>query len=185
MGKNNHPRRQVIPAVRSLDELPAAIAANGQSIFLLAGDLQSLSVASKELHRHRKSFFIHLDLMEGLRSDSSGMRYVREEFAPAGIISTRPAVLRLAHQMEMLAILRVFAIDSHALETGKLHMDSCSPEFVEVLPAAPQIVRLAVQTFTGVPVIAGGLIRTTEDVAGALAAGAAAVSTSSHNLWTE
>ena len=83
----------------------------------------------------------------------------------------------------MQTILRCFIIDSSALHTGAQLLSQCKPDYVEVLPGvSSKIIRLAVQHYR-IPVIAGGLIAEAQDIDAAIAAGAAAVSTSQATLW--
>ena len=174
----------VIAAVRSPAELPAVLETRLKTVFLLGGDLQSLPEAARLLKARRRHLFLHIDLLEGVRNDASGIAFVKEMLHPAGIISTRPACLKLAHEAGMLAILRVFAIDSQALRTGRQHIEACSPECIEILPGvAPAVLARAKQEFGSYPLIAGGLIQTPEDVLAARRAGAAAVSTTCPAVW--
>ena len=72
----------------------------------------------------------------------------------------------------------VVKVGTHAIAAK-----SGRPDYVEVLPGVSgKIIRMATAEFQ-LPIIAGGLIQSREDVADALAAGAAAVSTSRHELW--
>src|SRR5690606_9583345 len=99
--------------------------------------------------------------------------------------STRVAVIRKAKQNGVLAIQRLFLIDSGALDTSVELAGQARPDLIEVLPGLlPRWIR-EVRERTGVPVIAGGLIRTREEAAMALEAGAAAVTTSRPDLWDE
>jgi len=83
----------------------------------------------------------------------------------------------------VLAIQRLFLIDSGAIDTSVELARRSQPDLIEVLPGLlPQWIR-EVKDRTGVPVIAGGLIRTREEAAAALEAGAAAVTTSRPDLW--
>lgn len=175
---------EVIAAVRSAAELEAALQSPVKTIFLLGGDIQGIAAAAERIHQAKKHLFIHIDLLEGIRNDASGIRYIKETCQPAGLISTRPACLKLAHEAGMLAVLRVFLIDSQAVHTAVQHISACAPEFVEVLPGvSPQIIQVAKKEFPRRSIIAGGLIRNAGDIRNAAAAGAAAVSTSIRELW--
>lgn len=174
---------QVIAAIRDEHDLTLAIQSKVRCAFLLGGDLQTLNHQCSLLHEAGKSVFLHFDLVNGLKGDASGILYAAEHFRLNGIISTRPPCLKLAREAGLLAILRVFVLDSSALKTGLQHAQSCQPDFVEVLPGvAPKIIRLACAAFN-LPVIAGGLIQDRDDISQALHAGAAAVSTSRAELW--
>lgn len=182
--KKTNEQCEVIAGVRSFAELEEALKSPVKTIFLLGGDIQGLAAAAEKIHKSKKHLFIHIDLLEGIRNDASGIRYVKETCQPTGLISTRPACLKLAHEAGMLAVLRVFLIDSQAVHTAVQHIAACSPEFVEVLPGvSPQIIQVARAEFPRRAIIAGGLIRNAADVENAAAAGAAAVSTSVKKLW--
>jgi glycerol uptake operon antiterminator len=175
--------QHLIAAVRSQDDLDKVVTTGIQNVFILSSDLCQLEDQCRTLHRAGKNVFLHLDLIDGLKGDASGIRFARRHFQITGIISTKTHCVKLAKVAGLLAILRVFILDSSALKTGAQHAQLCRPDFVEVLPGlSPKIIRLARQTFT-VPLIAGGLIQEKDDVAEAIAAGAAAVSTSNWDLW--
>ncbi len=62
-------------------------------------------------------------------------------------------------------------------------LDKTKPDYIEVLPGALTDVIAEVKERTGVPILAGGFIRTVEDVERALNAGATAITTSKRELW--
>ena len=181
------PRRQiiqhVIPALRTVDDVAAALKCDSKMVFLLSGNICSLSETCRALHDAGKMVMLHIDLIDGLKGDESGIRYAVGKFSLAGIISTKVSCLNIAKELGIISILRVFVIDSSALKTGIAHVQACSPNFVEVLPGiSDKIIRLATAQFK-TSVIAGGLIADHSDVDCALKAGAAAVSTSNRTLW--
>jgi glycerol uptake operon antiterminator len=153
-------------------------------VFLLSGELCDLEEHCRLLHQAGKKIFLHIDLLDGLKGDSSGIRFLAKYCQPEGIISTKVQCLKIARDAGMQTILRCFAIDTLALKTGAQNVRLAKPDFVEVLPGlSTKIIRLATVHF-GIPVIAGGLLNEPEDIAAVLAAGAAAVSTSVPTLWT-
>ena len=173
----------IIAAVRDEADLEAALKSPVRMVFLLSGDLLSLGVQTRRLHEAEKQIFLHFDLVSGLKGDISGIRYAADNFHLNGIISTKPACLKMARDEKLMAVLRIFVIDSSGFKTGLQHAQLCQPDLVEVLPGVSgKIIRMATEHFSQ-PVIAGGLIQDDEDVAQALDAGAAAVSTSCHRLW--
>lgn len=70
-----------------------------------------------------------------------------------------------------------------ALEMSYSLLERTKPDFIEVLPGVmPDIIK-EVHEKTGIPIFAGGLIRSVEDVENALLAGATTVTTSRKELW--
>jgi glycerol uptake operon antiterminator len=82
-----------------------------------------------------------------------------------------------------LAIQRLFLLDSSALEKSYTLLERTRPDFIEVLPGImPHIIK-EVRERSGIPIFAGGLIRSVSEVELALEAGATAVTTSNKELW--
>jgi glycerol uptake operon antiterminator len=126
---------------------------------------------------------LYVDLVQGLQNDEYAVEFLQQMVKPAGLISTRMPVVSKAKKKSMLAVQRIFLLDMHALKTGYRLLETNQPDFVEVLPGVmPHMIREIVQR-TQVPVLAGGLIRTLDDVKQALSAGAVAVTTSNEQLW--
>lgn len=77
----------------------------------------------------------------------------------------------------------MFLLDSIALETSYKIITKTQPDYVEVLPGLMPNIIQEVHEKTGIPVFAGGLIRTKEEIELAIKAGAVAVTTSDKELW--
>ncbi len=176
-------RQHIIPALRTEDDVSAVLKCDAKMVFLLSGSICTLGETCRALHAAGKIVMLHIDLIDGLKGDESGIRYAVGEFGLAGIISTKVSCLNIAKDLGIISILRVFVIDSSAIRTGIAHVQACAPNFVEVLPGVSEkIIKLASLQFK-TSVIAGGLIADCSDVEYALRAGAAAVSTSNRSLW--
>lgn len=177
--------QRLLPAVRQPRELERLLKSDAAWLVLLGGRLGLLQPMVKLAADHGKRVLLHADLIDGLKNDEYAAEFLCQQIRPAGLISTRAAVIRKAKQNGVLAIQRLFLIDSGAIDTSVEVAKQAHPDLIEVLPGLlPQWIR-EVRERTGVPVIAGGLIRTREEVAAALEAGAAAVTTSRPELWAD
>lgn len=176
-------RHPIIAAVRSQAQLELALRSPVRTIFLLAGSIVDLAATCQRIRQSERAALLHLDLIDGLKPDAAGIRFVAEQIQPSGIISTRPAAVRQARQTGLLTIQRLFLIDSSALDDGCRHIQSSQPDLVEVLPGiSAAAIALAAKRFDR-PLIAGGLISRRSEVMDALRAGALAVSTGQSDLW--
>ena len=135
------------------------------------------------VHRRNKVCFVHLDLIEGLSNREISVDALVQLGSPDGIISTRTPQIRRAQQLGILTIQRVFLLDSMSLQSLLTTMDAYHPDFIEVLPGVIPSVIAEITAKTTIPIIAGGLIRSKQDVIQALQAGAIAVSTSCRAVW--
>lgn len=173
----------VIAAVRDRSQLDQALVSPVSTVFLLSGSINTLGESCQLLQQANRRFFLHVDLIEGLRPDQQGIRFIAEKFMPTGIITTKPSCVKSAQNLGLLAVQRIFMLDSTAIHDGNRHIEACQPDLVEVMPGVSEkVISLAVENFKR-PLIAGGLISTREEVFAALAAGALAVSTGEASLW--
>jgi glycerol uptake operon antiterminator len=175
--------QQILPAVRGMKDFEKLMNSKYQYIVLLDTHIGQLRGIIKFAKSHKKKILLHADLVHGLKNDEYAAEFLCQEIKPDGLISTRTNVVQTAKKKGLLAIQRLFLLDSIALDTSYKMLKKSQPDYVEVLPGAmPHIIREVKET-AGIPIFAGGLIRTNEDVNSALAAGAEAVTTSREELW--
>lgn len=175
--------QKILPAVRKIKDLEKLLTSSYEYIFILdihIGQLKSVVSLAKQ---HCKKVFLHVDLIHGLQSDGYAVEYLCQEFKPYGLLSTKANVILKAKQKGVVAIQRIFLIDSSAMEKSIALLEKTKPDYIEVLPGALTNVIAEVKERTGIPILAGGFIRTTEDVKSALEAGATAITTSYKELW--
>jgi glycerol uptake operon antiterminator len=172
----------VVPAVRGPDrDLDVALAGEHPAIFVLGGDV--FKVLGRVGSRGRRpQIYVNVDLVGGIASDASGLRFLSRYVE--GVISTHRHVIELAKTSGLITIQRLFAIDSGAVERGLKLIRRAQPRFVEILPglAYREIARQYSEVLD-LPVLAGGLLKSREDISTILEAGAVGVSTSDQELW--
>ncbi len=173
----------VIAAVKDDFGLKKALASECQVIFLLYGNLMTVGELVRKIREAGKIAIVHIDLVEGLSNREIAVDALLKLSHPDGIISTRAGLIRRGKALGLTTIQRAFMIDSLSLQSLLTQMDTATPDFVEILPGIiPGIIR----ELTGkleVPIIAGGLIRSKQDVLQALNAGVIAVSTTAETVW--
>ena len=170
---NNH----IIAAVRTEEDFAAALKSGAACLFLLCSNILTIKKQLSAAHAVGKKVFVHLDMSEGIGRDTAGVTYLAG-LGVDGIISTRTGIIRAARELGLPAVQRVFSIDSQAIQLPTAH-----PSYIEVMPG---VIPKVIQRFcsnTEIPIIAGGLIETPEEVAAALQSGAVAVSTANQSLW--
>jgi glycerol uptake operon antiterminator len=172
----------VVPAVRGPDSaLEAALAGDHPAIFVLGGDV--FKVLGRVGSKGRPQIYVNVDLVGGIAADASGLRFLSRYVE--GIISTHRHVIELAKTSGLITIQRLFAIDSGAVERGLKLIRRAQPQFVEILPALAYC-EIAAQysEVLDLSVLAGGLLKSREDISNILEAGAVGVSTSDQGLWS-
>lgn len=173
----------IIAAIRDLNDINTVFSSNVDVIFLLTGDIINLEDIVHEIKKHKKIVFVHFDLVEGLGKDNKGVEYISTKIKPHGIISTRNNILTYAKQYGVFSIQRLFLLDSQALKTGLNSTKQIEPDAIEIMPGIiPSMINEIMKDIHH-PVIAGGLVKTKDEVINALKAGAIAVSTSEKSLW--
>lgn len=173
----------IIAAVRNAEDLDAALKSEVTTIFLLNSDIFNIKDLVETIQARSKSAFIHVDFVEGLGNDHKAVEYLAKSIKADGIISTRGSLIRHAKDMGMFTIQRFFLIDSQSYKTTIKQVHTVKPDMIEVLPGVmPGVInRICREVF--IPVIAGGMIDSKQDIIGILKAGAMGASTGKASLW--
>jgi glycerol uptake operon antiterminator len=173
----------ILPAVRKMKDIEKLMRLSYEYIVLLDSHISQIKPVLEMAEAHRKQVLLHVDLIEGLKNDEYAAEFLCQVMQPAGLISTRASVITKTKQNGLLAIQRLFLLDTGALEKSYALLERTKPDYIEVLPGVMPHIIAEVHARTGIPIFAGGLIRTVNDVEQALAAGASAVTTSRSELW--
>ena len=173
---------KIIAAVRSHEELLKAAQSDVKIVFDLAPDLLTVGERAEILHKAGKTFFIHIDLADGIGKDRSGIIYVKNAGVD-GIISTRSAIIKTAREEGLFTVQRFFIVDSHSIDTTVEALKSSKAQMIEIMPGIVVKVIKELKKTVNVPIIAGGLVETEEEIVEIIKCGASAVSTGKEELW--
>ncbi|MDR4434537.1 glycerol uptake operon antiterminator GlpP [Bacillus tequilensis] len=180
MSFHNQP---ILPAIRNMKQFDEFLNSSFSYGVILDIHLGQLKGVIREAQKHGKKMMVHVDLIQGIKHDEYGAEFICQDIKPAGIISTRSNVIAKAKQKKIYAIQRLFLLDTSAMEKSMEFIGKHKPDFIEVLPGIVPSLIQEIKEKTGIPIFAGGFIRTEEDVEQALKAGAVAVTTSNTKLW--
>lgn len=182
MSRLNFDESPIIAAVKTAEELKTALDSGVETVFLLHATLSTLHRRMESARQAGKKLFIHMDLVEGLSKDAAGVEFLAS-MKSDGIITTRSGCIHAAREVGITCIQRFFMVDSRSVATALESIRQTRPDMIEILPgiAYKAITRMASET--AIPVIAGGLIETKEEIYKALSAGAAGISTGARELW--
>lgn len=180
---NKHIDQKILPAIRILKDFDGLLESDYERLILLNSHIAQVKAIVNRARAYQKKMLIHVDLIEGLKSDEYATEFLAQEVQPDGIITTRNNVILAAKKKGLISIQRLFLIDTMALENSLFQLERTKPDFVEVLPGVIPHMIEEISTRTNIPIIAGGLIRTMEDVRRAINAGARSVTTSRKELW--
>ena len=169
-------------AVTAEEHVEAAIASPAQILVILRGDGFDLTPLVKRIHDAGKLVAVHLDLIAGLRADRSGVEWLARS-RPDAIISSHGQLMPAIRSEGVIAIQRLLLVRRSHLTSVLSAMSRSAPDILEVLPGVilPEIKHL--MPAFGVPLLAGGFVRTDHEVRDVLAAGAVGVTTSWPPLW--
>ena len=174
--------QHIVPAAKNVKQFESLLESNFEVAVFLDTHIGQLRMLHDLARQGKKKMLLHADLIQGLKNDEYAAQYLCQEIRPFGLISTRSSVIMTAKKRGILAIQRVFMLDTMALEKSYTLLKKTQPDYIEVLPGIMPHMIAEVRERTGIPILAGGLIRSTEDVERALDAGADAVTTSNKEL---
>lgn len=175
-------KSMVIAAIRTKKELETALDSETDVIFDLNPDLFSLAENVRKAHEKNKKLYVHIDFASGIGKDKMGIQFVKK-MGVDGIISTRVNIIKLAREEGIFTIQRFFIVDSRSVDTTAESLKASKPDMIEIMPGILPKVIADLKEKAGIPIIAGGLIETKEEVLEALDSGATAVSTGKKELW--
>lgn len=172
----------IIAAIKNDEGLAHCLDSDIHVVFILYGDICTIPRIVEQVKDAGKITMVHADLINGLASKEIAVDYIRNSTRADGIISTRPNLIRRAKELNMYTVLRLFVIDSMALSESK-NLKDVRPDFLEILPGVIPTAIRKIKNNTGLPILAGGLIVSKQDVIDALEAGAMAISATSEAVW--
>lgn len=173
----------IIAAIRKTEDLHLALDSSVTTVFLLGGDIFNIVDLVKKIKAGGKCVLIHIDLLEGIGKDHKAIDYIKEIVAPDGIITTKSSHVKYAKEKNMFVIQRFFLVDSQSYETAIRAVQSNKPDMIEIMPGIMPDVVKKITSQIQLPVIAGGLIDSKEDIIRLLQAGAMGVSSGKSELW--
>lgn len=173
----------IIAAIKDDDGLKKCLNSDSRVIFILYGDICSISEIVETVKSSGKIAMVHLDLITGLSSKEIAIDFIRKYTKADGIITTKPALIKHARDLGLYTILRLFLIDSMAYENVDRQVKSSKPDLIEVLPALMPKIVAEVCRISPTPVIAGGLVSDKEDVMALLQAGVISISSTNEKIW--
>ncbi len=177
-------KNPVIAAVRKETDLIKALESDALTVFLLNGDIFNIKKMADQVKGSGRQVFIHVDLIEGLGRDNKAIDYIAGVVRPTGILSTKSSSIKHAMEKGIFSIQRFFLVDSLSYDTAVKTAAAARPDVVEIMPAVmPSVIRRICGELS-MPVIAGGLIETREDIIEALKAGCIGASTGRPELWS-
>jgi glycerol uptake operon antiterminator len=170
-------------AILSDAQLELAVASQTAIVFVLRGNGLALGPCIRRIHAAGKLAAVHLDLVDGLRADPRGVSWLARLGADA-IITSHGRLMPVIRDEGAVAILRLLLSRRTHLDTAVTAVLRSGPDIIEVLPGVILPTLAGLMPTFGVPLLAGGFIRTEADVEDVLKAGAAGITTSSPNLWS-
>ena len=174
----------IIASIRNDSDFKYALNSKVAALFILYGDIFNLPRIMKECKKHNKLVFLHMGLIKGIGKDKEGIIYLAKKELCNGIVTTKSNLINIAKKEELIAIQRLFLLDSAALKTGEQILKHNQPDAVEILPgiAAPYFIEHIYKDLL-CPVIAGGLTSNKIEIEELFQKGVLAISTSIKELW--
>lgn len=173
----------IVAAVKDMEQLDKALDNDVDVIFVLFGNILDIIDISKKIDEKNKVGILHIDLVDGLSNREIVLQYLKEKTNFHGIISTKSQTVKNAKKLGLIAIQRVFILDSLSFQSTKNHLiDEC--DAVEMLPGLLFKVIKELSETIRKPLIVGGLISDKEDVMEALKSGATCISTTKEEIWS-
>ena len=174
----------VIASVKDEAGVRSVLRSECKIVFLLYGSVLNISSIVHVLKSHGKTVFVDVDLLDGFASKEIVVTYLRTHTEADGILSSKAFMVKAAKEQGLLAIHRLFLIDSMSYQNARKQKKISKADCIEILPGCmPRVISWLLEEET-IPLIAGGLVCDKDDVVAALKAGATAVASSNEGVWS-
>src|SRR5699024_2308609 len=125
--------RNVLLEVCQVKDIEKAVDTDYEWIILLATRLAQLRSLVTCVKRKNKQVIVHVDLVQGVAADEYGVEFIARDIQPDGIISTRGTVIEHAKRHKLLAIQRLFLLDTLSLDSNVKLTGRSKADYTEVL----------------------------------------------------
>ncbi|TYR79061.1 glycerol-3-phosphate responsive antiterminator [Priestia megaterium] len=174
---------RMIASIKSPKTLEQFLETDIQVAFLLTGNISVVKRYVDLLKQHNRLVFLHIEKIPGISYDKEGLKFLAKFVRPTGIVTTKSSLIQLAKKEGLVAIQRLFLVDTDAVQNGVKMMKEIQPDALEIMPGLiPEMIEKLTRE-TDIPLITGGLIQHEKHIQTALESGAVAVSTGKHWLW--
>ena len=173
----------IIAAIKDMDGLERCLVSDIKVVFILFGDICNIGSIVKRIKDAGKVAMVHMELVNGISGKDIALDFIKQYTQADGIITTKNTLIKYAKQLGLYTVHRYFVMDSMAMSNLEKQAGNYLPDVVEVMPGIMPGMIKKVKSISKVPVIAGGLIATRQDVMTALDSGAIAISATSYDVW--
>jgi len=178
---------QLCPIVASLQKpemLSTVINSNVRIVMISSGDIFNIVEISQELRKHKKIVLVHVDMIGGMARDKVAIKYLKEKADIDGIVTPNGQLVATGHKEGLVTAQRIFAHDTPSVISGINALRQSKPDFIEIMPGVAVLkVYEQIRKHFQQPIIAAGLIKSTQDIKQILKAGAVGADTSTTSLW--
>src|SRR5690349_24503830 len=126
-------RFPVAAALKSNDDIEAALTSEALLLFMLKGDAFQLEPIIEQAHKKGKGFVVHVDLASGIGKDRAGIQYLHQIGVDA-IITSRSQLVSAGYAEGLVMFQRLLLVDDSAVETAVRTIARAAPAIGEVLP---------------------------------------------------
>lgn len=175
-------KQQVFPVISNWKQFERFLNTDIVWCVLMDFHMNFMEELIQQAHARGKKTIVHMDLLHGIANDAYGAQFMCQKLHVDGIISTKPKVIESAKSNHVIAILRLFLIDTRSLEKGCALANSLRPDYLEILPAMTLGAVARIRRYCDLAIIGGGLIADCEDIDLCLHSGMMAITTSNLDL---
>lgn len=160
MKKNEFDKFQIIPSIRRLNDLEAALTSTRKIVLLTEADIANLKSLVEMVHAKGKKAWVNLELLGGFGRDQVGMKLLKNHYRVDGVMSTDSAKLGMAKRCGLVTVQRFLIADSRGYDTSLRILESTKVDAAEILPAATALdIFSDLRRVTEIPLLAGGFIQ--------------------------
>lgn len=172
----------VVPGVICDEDVELVLKNEAKIVFTLYGEIADIGNIVKRLKDGGKTVYVNIDMVDGFAGRNSVIKFMKQNTAADGIISSKASMLRYAKEQGFYTVHRFFILDSSSYRSIGKQLEISKADFINVVPGWTKVVEWAVEEHKK-PVISAGLVCDKKIVIDNLNAGAIAICSTNHDVW--
>lgn len=125
---------RLIASIKSPKNLEQFLETEIQAAFLLTGNISVIKRYVDLLKQHNRTVFLHIEKIPGISYDREGLKFLAKFVKPTGIVTTKSSLINYAKQEGLVAIQRLFLVDTDAVAQGLKTVQDIKPDALELMP---------------------------------------------------
>lgn len=121
----------VVPGVICDEDVELVLKNEAKIVFTLYGEIADIGNIVKRLKDGGKTVYVNIDMVDGFAGRNSVIKFMKQNTAADGIISSKASMLRYAKEQGFYTVHRFFILDSSSYRSIGKQLEISKADFIK------------------------------------------------------